>query len=108
VGWGAMPSMRIEATGFGGGSNDLDGLPNMTQVVIGESLRIPAAGAGSLVTPGQPVVLLETNVDDASGEVLAHSLAALLDAGAHDAWITPAIMKKGRPPNVVSGLGGPA
>ena len=48
--------------------------------------------------PGQPVVQLEANVDDATGEVLAHALAALLEAGAHDAWVTPVVMKKaGRP-----------
>ena len=43
------------------------------------------------------VVLLEANLDDATGEQLAHAVRRLLDAGAHDAWITPVIMKKGRP-----------
>ena len=43
------------------------------------------------------MVLLEANVDDATGEALAHAVAALLDAGAHDAWVTPIVMKKGRP-----------
>ncbi len=42
-------------------------------------------------------MLLEVNVDDATGETLAHAIAALLDAGAHDAWVTPIVMKKGRP-----------
>ncbi len=55
--------------------------------------------------PGQPVVLLEVNVDDATGEVLAHAVAALMDAGAHDAWVTPILMKKGRPAHTVSALG---
>ena len=57
---------------------------------------------------GQPVVLLEANVDDATGEVLAHTVAALLAAGAHDAWVTPVVMKKGRPAHVVSALADPA
>ena len=47
--------------------------------------------------PGQPVQLLETNVDDVTGEVIAHTITALLAAGAHDAWATPIVMKKGRP-----------
>ena len=64
--------------------------------------------AGSRPEPGQPVVLLEANVDDATGEVLAHAVAALLDAGAHDAWITPIVMKKGRPAHTVSALADPA
>jgi len=89
--------MRIATTGFGAGTHDIDGLPNCTQVVVGASLA--AADA-----PGQPVMLLETNVDDATGEVLAHALEALLTAGAYDAWITPVVMKKGRPGHTVSVL----
>jgi uncharacterized protein (DUF111 family) len=50
------------------------------------------------------VALLEANVDDVTGEVLAHSVARLLAAGAHDAWITPIVMKKGRPAHTVSAL----
>ena len=56
------------------------------------------------VLGGQPVVVLEVNVDDATGETLAHTIGALLDAGAHDAWITPILMKKGRPAHTVSVL----
>ena len=41
------------------------------------------------MTSGQPVVLLEANLDDVTGEILAHAVAALLGAGALDAWITP-------------------
>ena len=50
------------------------------------------------------MVLLEVNVDDATGETLAHAIGALLDAGAHDAWVTPIVMKKGRPAYTVSVL----
>ena len=57
---------------------------------------------------GQPVVLLETNVDDATGEVVADAVAALLDAGAHDAWVTNILMKKGRPAHQVSALVDPS
>ncbi len=84
-------------------ADDLDGLPNATQVVIGQALDW-----ATWSSTGQPVVLLEANVDDATGEVLAHTLAALLDAGAHDAWITPIVMKKGRPAYVISALCDPA
>ena len=100
--WGPMPSMTITASGFGAGTRELEELPNLTQVVVGR-----AAGA-ELRGQGQPVIKLETNVDDATGETLAHAVAALLDAGAHDAWITPIVMKKGRPAYVVSALADPA
>ena len=100
--YGPLPAMTVSATGFGAGERELDDLPNVTQVVLGE---VAAANADE---PGQPVVLLEVNVDDATGEVLAHAVAALLDAGAHDAWITPIVMKKGRPAYTVSALADPA
>jgi uncharacterized protein (TIGR00299 family) protein len=104
VGWGPLPAMTVAATGFGAGSRDLDGLPNVTQVVLGN----PAADAGEPGRPGQPVTLLEANVDDATGEAIAHAVAALLEAGAHDAWVTPIVMKKGRPAYTVSALVDPA
>jgi len=97
---GPMPPMTVTASGFGAGSRELDGRPNLTQVVLGEPTATEPAG--------QPVVLLEANVDDATGEVLAHAVAALLGAGAHDAWITPVVMKKGRPGHVVAALCDPA
>ena len=96
TGWGPMPAMTIAASGFGAGTRELDALPNLTQVVIGQ--------AGGAATTGQPVVLLEANVDDATGETLAHALSVLLEAGAHDAWLTPIVMKKGRPAHTVSVL----
>lgn len=98
--WGPLPPMTITASGFGAGTRDLDDLPNLTQVVLGT--------ASSSATSGQPVVLLEVNVDDATGETLAHAVSTLLDAGAHDAWVTPIVMKKGRPAHTVSVLADPA
>ncbi|MGI9119781.1 MAG: nickel pincer cofactor biosynthesis protein LarC [Acidimicrobiales bacterium] len=99
-GWGPLPGMTIAASGFGAGTNDIEELPNLTQVILGAE-----TGAA---TPGQPVVVLETNVDDVTGETLAHALSVLLDSGAHDAWITPVIMKKGRPGHTLSVLADPA
>lgn len=100
-GFGPLPSMVIEATGFGAGSRELEDMPNATQVVLG----VEEAAAERR---GQPVVLLEVNVDDATGEVIASAITALLAAGAHDAWVTPIIMKKGRPAHTVSALADPA
>jgi len=94
--WGPMPALTIDRTGFGAGTADLGERPNLVQVVIGER--------SAELTDGQPVVLLEANVDDATGETLAHAVAELLSAGAHDAWLTPILMKKGRPAYTVSAL----
>ncbi len=60
------------------------------------------------VSTSERLVVLETNVDDASGETLAHAIERLLERGALDAWITPILMKKGRPAQVVSVLTHPA
>jgi uncharacterized protein (DUF111 family) len=73
----------------------MDELPNCTQVVVG---RRNEAGA---VGPGQSALVLETNLDDATGEQLGYAVAAVLDAGALDAWISPVTMKKGRPGHVL-------
>lgn len=108
TGWGPLPPMRIDASGFGAGAREIDGRPNAVQVVVGRSLAAGAAADQVGTSPGQPVMLLEANVDDATGEVLAQAVAALLDAGAHDAWVTPVVMKKGRPAHVVSALADPA
>ncbi len=51
---------------------------------------------------------LEVNVDDVTGEVLAHTISAAIAAGAHDAWATPIVMKKGRPAHTVAALVDPA
>ena len=98
-GFGPMPALTIASAGFGAGTRELDGRPNLTQVVVGEPVESAPASS-----PGQPVVLLEANLDDATGEVLAHAVAQLLAAGAHDAWITPIVMKKGRPAHTVHAL----
>jgi uncharacterized protein (TIGR00299 family) protein len=94
--FGPLPAMHLECSGFGAGDRELEGRPNVTQVVLGEQTEV--------LPSGQPVLLLEANVDDATGETLAHTITALLAAGAHDAWVTPIVMKKGRPAHTISAL----
>jgi uncharacterized protein (TIGR00299 family) protein len=96
VGWGTMPTMTITGAGFGAGSVELEHRPNLTQVVLGQ--RTPE------LEPGQPITHLEVNVDDVTGEHLAEAVTQLLDVGAVDAWVTPIIMKKGRPAFTVGAL----
>ncbi|HMJ78992.1 MAG TPA: nickel pincer cofactor biosynthesis protein LarC [Iamia sp.] len=102
TGFGPLPDVRVTASGYGAGTADPDGVVNATQVVLGlASAAGPALGADG---GGQPVVVVETTVDDATGEVLGAAVPALLAAGALDAWITPVLGKKGRPAHVVAGL----
>ena len=95
--FGPMPAMAVHSVGYGAGTRDIPGRPNVVQVVIGDAM-VSSPG------PGQPVELLECNVDDVTGEVVAHAIARLLAAGAHDAWATPIVMKKGRPAFTVHAL----
>ncbi len=96
-GCGPMPAMRVEAVGFGAGTADPPGRPNVVQAIVGSA---PTSGADD----GRPCRLLEANVDDVTGEVLAHAITELIAAGAHDAWATPIVMKKGRPAHTVHAL----
>jgi uncharacterized protein (TIGR00299 family) protein len=97
--FGAMPPLTVSSVGYGAGTNDIPGRANVVKVVIGETLeKTVLSGAG------QEVQLLEANVDDVTGEVIAHTIAELLNAGAHDAWATPIVMKKGRPAFTVHAL----
>jgi uncharacterized protein (DUF111 family) len=101
--FGPMPAINVTSVGYGAGNADIEGRPNVVQVVIGD-----AVATTELPEPGQPVELLETNVDDATGEVIAHTIAALITAGAHDAWASPIVMKKGRPAYTVHALCDPS
>ncbi|MGH9105623.1 MAG: nickel pincer cofactor biosynthesis protein LarC [Acidimicrobiales bacterium] len=101
--FGPLPPLRLEATGYGAGSRDLEGMPNVLQVVLGELPSLRPALTGSY----QQLVVLEANVDDVTGELLARTVAALMEAGALDAWVVPVVGKKGRPGHVVSALATP-
>lgn len=96
------PAMSPVATGFGAGTRTLDDRPNLLRVVLGEPLAEGALGAG----PHRPsdFAVLEANLDDASGEIMATVTEALMFHGALDAWTSPIGMKKGRPGFMVSAL----
>jgi pyridinium-3,5-bisthiocarboxylic acid mononucleotide nickel chelatase len=105
AGFGPMPAMTVRSQGFGAGTRELDELPNCTQVVIGTRTGgRGGAGGEPDADAGQPVAQLEVTVDDATGEQLAHAVERLLASGAHDAWLAPVVMKKGRPGFVVHAL----
>ena len=100
--WGDLPAMAVSAVGVGAGARDVeDAPPNVLRIVLGERA---AAGGGF---DGGAAVVLETNVDDLDPRLWPAVLARLLEAGASDAWLTPILMKKGRPAHTLHVLAAP-
>jgi uncharacterized protein (TIGR00299 family) protein len=95
--FGPVPAMVPVRTGYGAGHRELADRPNVVSVTVAERSGPPSAA-----------VLLETNVDDVTGETVAHVMARVLDEGALDAWVTPVLMKKGRPGQILTILAPPA
>ncbi|HVX70445.1 MAG TPA: nickel pincer cofactor biosynthesis protein LarC [Mycobacteriales bacterium] len=95
TGCGAMPLLAVHHVGTGAGSRDLPDRPNVVRLVVGEAADDEAA---------EEWVVVEANVDDLDPRLWPGVLAALMDAGAADAWLTPILMKKGRPAHTVSAL----
>ena len=90
-----FPRSILERTGFGAGTKSWPDRPNVLRAIL---LREQAAAKTESLT------LIESNIDDASPEILAHAVERLLQAGALDAWLAPVTMKKGRPAVVLSAL----
>ncbi|HEV2890244.1 MAG TPA: nickel pincer cofactor biosynthesis protein LarC [Frankiaceae bacterium] len=98
--WGDMPELVVTAVGSGAGDRDLEQVPNVLRLVVGDAVESRATGDAAVV--------LEANVDDLDPRLWPGVVTALLDAGASDAWLTPIQMKKGRPAVTVSVLTPPA
>jgi len=88
-----LGAYKIISVGYGAGSRDTPNSPNVLRTMVVET-------TGTL--PQDTVDVLETNVDDTSGEVIGEALARFMAAGARDANATPIIMKKGRPGYLVT------
>jgi len=87
------PSLKIKSIGYGAGEKDFEGFSNVLKIVQGEK-------ANNLIRDS--VKVLETNVDDVSGEILGNLIEKIMSKGAKDVTISSAITKKGRPTNLVS------
>ena len=99
--WGDQPAMAVSRVGVGAGHQDPEEHANMLRLLVGVSEEVDP--------PGSPpahgsAVLLETNVDDLNPRVWSVVLAALMEEGASDAWLTPIESKKGPPAHMLSVL----
>jgi uncharacterized protein (TIGR00299 family) protein len=98
----SVPPIRVEKVGYGAGRRELV-LPNVLRSMIAET--VPATKEGMMHRGhGDQIVQLETNVDDVTGEVLGHLIEQLMEAGALDVSVLPALMKKGRSGSVIRAI----
>jgi len=85
------PSMNITSIGYGAGQKDFENFSNVLKIIQGSENN----------SERDLVKILETNIDDVSGEILGHLIEKIMDQGAKDVSIYPGITKKGRPTNLV-------
>lgn len=84
----SMERLRVSSIGYGAGTREIPEAPNLLRVMIGE--LDPGYAVDELVT-------VETNIDDMNPEIHPYVIERLLESGAHDAFVIPVLMKKGRP-----------
>jgi uncharacterized protein (TIGR00299 family) protein len=92
--FGPVPQMKVVGVGYGAGSRDLEQMPNVMRLIVGETEAVIL----------DRVTLVETNIDDMNPEYFSHLYDDLFSIGALDVWVTQVIMKKGRPGFVMSVL----
>lgn len=85
-GFGNMPQMKIEKTGYGIGTRDFEQIPNILRIVTGEGSGGP-----------EKLIMIETNIDDMNPQIYDYLMTRLFKKGALDVFLTPIQMKKGRP-----------
>ena len=104
-----LPPMKIERTGYGAGTREFAGQPNVLRIVVGET--VATAGTDTSVrateTNQDTVTVIEANLDDLSPQVFGYVMEKLFEAGALDVFATPVQMKKNRPGTLLTVLAKP-
>lgn len=95
--WSADAQLTVESVGYGAGTRQYDKFPNVLRLMIGETADQRRRDVDHLI-------LLETNIDDLSPQVLGHVMDRAFELGALDCWFTPIQMKKNRPATMLSVL----
>ena len=87
--YGPMPLMKAEQTGYGAGAREYEKFPNALRVIVGET--------ATTQNPEEQLLMIETNIDDASPQIIGHVMDRAFALGARDCYFTPVQMKKNRP-----------
>ncbi|HXF42904.1 MAG TPA: nickel pincer cofactor biosynthesis protein LarC, partial [Pyrinomonadaceae bacterium] len=97
-----LPKISPEVVAFGAGSRSFDGFPNVLRIIIGTTDRADSKLESQYKL--ETLKLIETNLDNTTGEQLAYFQERAFEAGALDCWVTPIHMKKSRPAFLLSVL----
>ena len=97
-GAGRMPAMTVASVGYGAGTMELPAIPNLLRCFVGEASTDPG---------DETVIQLETTIDDMSPQLYEPLMERLFEGGALDVFLTPVIMKRGRPGVVLTALCAP-
>lgn len=89
--FGPQPPMSVSSIGYGAGTADLEGQPNVVRIMIGESVEKAVAGFD------EEIAVIEANLDDMNPQIYGYFQEKALAAGALDVYSTPVQMKKNRP-----------
>jgi uncharacterized protein (TIGR00299 family) protein len=100
--FGPQPPMTVSAIGYGAGTADLEGQPNVVRIMIGETAEKVVAGFD------EEIAVIEANLDDMNPQIYGHFLERALSAGALDVYTAPVQMKKNRPGTLLTVLCKPA
>ncbi len=101
--YGAQPRMTVSAAGYGAGSADLPGQPNVLRVFVGDADEVRAG-----IRADDEVAVIEANLDDMNPQIYGYFAERALGAGALDVFTAPVQMKKGRPGTLLTLLCKPA
>ena len=99
--FGPQPAMSVSAIGYGAGTADLEGQPNVVRIMIGEAAEKTIAGFD------EEISVIEANLDDMNPQIYGYFLEKALTAGALDVYTTPVQMKKNRPGTLLTVLCNP-
>src|SRR5206468_7943789 len=100
---GSMPAMTVRAIGYGAGTRDLE-TPNILRCFIGEASESGPTHAGFTT---ETLIQIEATIDDMSPQLYEPLMERLFEAGALDVFLTPVVMKRGRPGIVLTALVAP-
>jgi pyridinium-3,5-bisthiocarboxylic acid mononucleotide nickel chelatase len=96
--FGPQPAMSVDAIGYGAGTEDIEGQPNVVRIMVGEAAEKSVAGFD------EEIAVVEANLDDMNPQIYGYFLEKALGAGALDVYTTPVQMKKNRPGTLLTVL----